>query len=376
MTQPRVFSITFSSLRRAALAVTVISLSPALASAGPSASPSASAPTPSAAPTGAAPPAAVPKPNPTPAAAPGAAPTTPATGAAASTTPAAPTPEVKAAADAAIVEGQTAYRAGDYETAVTHFQRAAALVPSASAQYWLATSLDLKGDARGAILGFQTLLENPEFTTLPPDQQDAAKSRLEALEQLPATVALTVKPADAQLLVDGVPQPGVSPFSVKLAPGKHTLRVQRDGHEPIETELEVGPAELLEDNVELTPIAAAAPPPAATPAPAPPPAEPRSKVPAYITLGVAGAGAIVGTIFGIQALGAQKTFDDEPTAAHADDVERNALIADMAFGVAFTLGITGVVLLTSDEPVESAASLEVTPYASKTGGGASARLAF
>jgi hypothetical protein len=97
-----------------------------------------------------------------------------------------------------------------------------------------------------------------------------------------------------------------------------------------------------------------------------------------VTLGVAGAGAIVGTLFGLQALDAKSTYDDDPTASHADDVERNALLADMAFGVAFTLGITGVVLLTSDEPADTSASasLQVTPYATKNGGGAAAHLAF
>jgi hypothetical protein len=104
-----------------------------------------------------------------------------------------------------------------------------------------------------------------------------------------------------------------------------------------------------------------------------------------VTLGIAGAGAVVGTIFGIQALGAMNDFDDDPTSEKADDVERNALIADMAFGVAITLGVTGIVLLTSgDQPAEAAqhvpltakAKLEVAPYVSPEGGGAAARLTF
>jgi hypothetical protein len=109
-------------------------------------------------------------------------------------------------------------------------------------------------------------------------------------------------------------------------------------------------------------------------------------VPAYITLGIAGAGAIVGTIFGIKALGAKSDFDKTPTGSAADDTERNALIADMAFGVAITLGVTGVVLLTSDDGAAPAAAkleklpkkakLVVAPYASPEGGGAAARYTF
>ncbi|MFO0571126.1 MAG: hypothetical protein U0263_36170 [Polyangiaceae bacterium] len=141
----------------------------------------------------------------------------------------------------------------------------------------------------------------------------------------------------------------------------------------------------------MAPVPAAVPPPAepASPPPAEPaqPAEPRSKVPAYVTLGIAGAGALVGTWFGIQALGAKKDFNDDPTTDNADKVERNALIADMAFGVAITLGVTGVVLLTSSDAPEASkekasrrkapgAAFRVAPFMSPTGGGAAARLTF
>ena len=107
-------------------------------------------------------------------------------------------------------------------------------------------------------------------------------------------------------------------------------------------------------------------------------------VPAYVTLGIAGAGAIVGTVFGVKALGAKEDFNKTPTTELADDAERFALICDMAFGVAITLGVTGVVLLTSDdEPAAAqkqtpakAARLEVAPYVGKKSGGASAKLSF
>ncbi len=74
-------------------------------------------------------------------------------------------------------------------------------------------------------------------------------------------------------------------------------------------------------------------------------------VPAFVTLGIAAAGAAVGTVFGLQALSAKSDFEDNPTTDAADDTERNALIADMAFGVAITLGVTGIVLLTSSDEV-------------------------
>src|SRR5690606_21215987 len=160
----------------------------------------------------------------------------------------------------------------------------------------------------------------------------------------------------------------------------------RAGFSPLESQLDVQAAQSLEHAIELE----AAPAPVAAPVPIPvepesaqppPPADPRSMVPAYVTLGVAGASAVVGTIFGVKALGATSDFEDNHTASNADDVERNALIADMAWGVALTLGITGVVLLTSDEPAEPSeqsakSKLLVAPFVSANGGGAAAHVTF
>jgi hypothetical protein len=110
-------------------------------------------------------------------------------------------------------------------------------------------------------------------------------------------------------------------------------------------------------------------------------------LPAYVTIGIAGAAAIVGTIFGAKALGSKSDFNKTPTTKLADDTERSALIADMAFGVAITLGVTGIVLLTSDDepppattgvvkPAAKKARFDLMPYAGPKSGGASARLTF
>ena len=51
------------------------------------------------------------------------------------------------------------------------------------------------------------------------------------------------------------------------------------------------------------------------------------------------------------ALNDKSDFDKNPTSGTADDGDTHALIADMAFGVALTFGVTSAVLLfTKDEP--------------------------
>jgi hypothetical protein len=116
-------------------------------------------------------------------------------------------------------------------------------------------------------------------------------------------------------------------------------------------------------------------------------------VPAYVTLGLAGAGAVVGTVFGVMALGSKSKFNETPTVENADATDRNALISDMSFAVALTFGVTGAVLLLSnDAPAEPKAAHHagpqkvakkssmprgfIAPYVGPTGGGAAAFLTF
>ncbi len=119
---------------------------------------------------------------------------------------------------------------------------------------------------------------------------------------------------------------------------------------------------------------AAQPPPAAPSPPAP------SRVPAYVTLGLAGAGVVAGSFFGVRALGAESDYDAAPSRRSLDRVESNALLSDMAFALGLTLGITGTVLL-FDEPAPTGARaagprLVASPYATPQGAGAQALLRF
>lgn len=129
-------------------------------------------------------------------------------------------------------------------------------------------------------------------------------------------------------------------------------------------------------------IPAAAPRPAAAPTEKPDagarPATARSNVPAYVAMGFAGAGVVVGTIFGVSALGAHSDFAAAPTTDNADKTDRRSLIADVSFALAFASGVTAIVLLVSNaaSPAPKSAALDsperrgfVTPIVGPTGGG-------
>ncbi|HEV8547819.1 MAG TPA: PEGA domain-containing protein [Polyangiaceae bacterium] len=309
-----------------------------------------------------------------------------------------PTKKQKDAARKAYGEGEKAFNAGQFAVAEAAFTRANEAIHSSQADFWIAKSLDQQNKTEEAIAAYQTFLDDPDAAKAGDQKVSEAKTRQEALKaMLVAEIAVETDPMLANIAVDGAPQQGEAPMTLKLPPGKHRLTVSSQGYQSKDVDIEVKGGDHMKQSIVLTkeapPVAAAAvvaaPPPPPQAPPPPPPPEEHSKVPAYVTLGIAGVAGVVGTIFGVKALNSKSDFDKTPTTKLADDTERSALIADMAFGVAITLGVTGIVLLTSDDapppatagtlPLRRAAStrrLELAPYAGPKGGGASAKLTF
>lgn len=325
------------------------------------------------------------------------------TGGDAAGAPAGPDAKTKKTARDEYAAGEKAYKAADYSGAYTHFKKAYDLIPNIHAQYWMAMSESYGSDTTAAYDGLVAIFEAPDKSKLGDEKLDAANARLEELKKTPASLNVTSTPPGATVSIDGTAKPGETPSTLSVTAGAHHITVMKPGYELFEADVTARPGQKLDQTVELkaksadallgpeTGAAAAAPPkteaPAAPPPP-PPPKEERSKLPAYITLGVGVVGAGIGTFFGIQALSAKSDFDSNPTSDNADKAERDALIADMSFGVALTLGITGIVLLTAggDDSSEASARntlhhaprarFDVAPVITHTTQGAAARLVF
>ncbi|UQA62490.1 PEGA domain-containing protein [Polyangium aurulentum] len=302
-------------------------------------------------------------------------------------------------------DGDDKFAANDFAGALESYRGADEMLPGVMPKYKIAVTLEKLNKVSDAVAGYQAFIDYVDAQAKADKKFDAkkyddkvteAKGRIEALKKTPATVRVAA-PADApqnlMVAVDGgAPQPAKE---LSLPPGKHTLVYTAEGYNAsAPQDIEVGygetrevPPPALEKKPE--PVAAVAPPPpppVETPAPAapePPPPPPRSMVPAYVTLGLAGVGAVVGTIFGVSALGAKSEFEKNPTVENADKTDRNALIADMSFAVALTFGVTGAVLLFGgdDKPAEQKTGLVIqkpviTPFVGPTGGGAAASFRF
>jgi hypothetical protein len=245
-------------------------------------------------------------------------------------------------------------------------------------------SLDQQGKTAAALELFKVVLDTPGYENLGADKVAQVRQRVDQLSQAPADLAIDSSPPGASVDVNGMKQAGATPLALRLAAGRHRITIEAPGYAPQVLELTVNPGEKVERSVVLVPSSAAPAPAVGTEQVAE--SSPRSRAPAFVTLGIAGASAVVGTVFGIKALDEKSQFDDAPSTNRADSVERNALIADMAFGVALTLGITGIVLLVADdapgdqalapEKRPSTGQIRLAPYVSPRGAGAGASVTF
>lgn len=285
--------------------------------------------------------------------------------------------EKKEAAKKAFADGQQKFDAGDFKGAYEEFKKADEYVPGAVPKYKMALCLDRQNDVTGAVAAYQAFLDSNPGDALKAKSDEVTK-RLTELKATPAEVTVNVTPATATLTVDGTAQTGPV---LKVPPGKHTIGATAPDFLDGTTDVEVTYAEKKEVTITL-----AEKPKTTTPETPKPPETPKeppkkgSKIPAIITLSLAGAGAVVGAVFGGLALKSKGEFEDTPTQDLYDETTRNALISDMSFGVAITFGVTGVVLLVTsnssskDEKAEEKKAegpkVWAAPWAGPTGAGA------
>jgi PEGA domain len=258
-------------------------------------------------------------------------------------------------------EGEKKLKAQDFEGALADFKAANDIKAAPQAERNIGLCEDNLGHFQAAADWYAKFLAHvPEKMAA---QGDEIKKRVAALQAMPGKVHFDSNPPGATVTIDGKPQTGVTPLDVELPTGTHDVKLTEATRLPASKSVDVTFASTQTVTTDLDPEpppppVALAPPPAPAPPPPPPP-EPRSLIPAYITGGLAIAAAGVGTVFGVVALNDKSSFDKNPTTSTADNGDTHSLIADMAFGVAVTFGVTSAVLfLTKDEPTPAAASTQ------------------
>lgn len=304
------------------------------------------------------------------------------------------TPQVKPVdVKATTKEADAKFKAGQYAEALALYETADGAKPSPELAFAIGESNDKLLKLREAVVAYERFLAAVPAKLK--DKAEPTQRRVAEIKGMPGKVHLDTDPAGGAVLVDGKPFQEKSPTDLDLPPGKHTVRVELEGYEPFERDVEVAYAAKQDLAVTLEKKPEPPPPPPApiavapkpAPPPPPPPPPPPSKVPAYVTGGIAIAALGVGTGFGIAALSKSSDFKSSPTTSNADSGENAALVADMCFGIAITFGVTSAVLfLTKDspkpagvattKPAPARVSITPTPYITPQGGGAGALVRF
>ncbi len=280
-----------------------------------------------------------------------------------------------AAAKKHYAEGDKKFKAGDFAGALVEFKAANEIKATPQVERYLGMCEDSLGHFAAAVDWYEKFLAHvPEKLK---DQGDEIKKRTADIKALPGKVHIESTPAGASVTVDDKPQASPAPLDIELPVGSHKVGLTAPGHvavvevhrrhlrERADRERHARPRGRAAARRRRLPSRLRRRPQAAPPPPPPP--EPRSKVPAYITGGLAVVAAGIGTAFGVIALGDKSDYDKNPTSSTADNGDTHALIADMSFGVAITFGVTSAVLfLTKDEPPPAAASTDPQKRTART----------
>jgi hypothetical protein len=126
-------------------------------------------------------------------------------------------------------QGVRAFRDGRYNDAILYFEEAFKLGAPSSELWNLARCYLKLDDPEHAAQTIELYLAQPDL--LPQDRAEA-KGQLDELGRRHSTLTIASSPTGAHVAVDGKRAAGRTPLSVDLAPGPHTVAVEREGSPP------------------------------------------------------------------------------------------------------------------------------------------------
>ena len=265
-------------------------------------------------------------------------------------------------------KGIAAYKEGRFKDAIDAFLDAHREYPSPTLSFNTARAYEKMGDAAGALRFYR------EYLRQSPDAVDkvAVEGRVSELERkLQARglqqVTVLSKPDGATVILDDRPV-GVTPWTGEIFPGKHKVRLRREGFEDESGEFELPAHRATDVSFELSkatekPVATQAPL-TQTPNRAQPEAEPSEQrgigIATWATLGVGVAALGAAGVFEVLRAQSQDDVKTEPTqvARHEahDTMESRQTTARVLAGVGAVALVVGGVLLYFDLSRDSAPS--------------------
>ncbi len=286
--------------------------------------------------------------------------------------------------------GKALYDEQKFEEALQEFQAAFRIKSHPTVLKSIAECQVQLGDIPAAINTLQQYVDNPEAT-----DKALVEARINELESLPIKVTINSTPAGAKIAVAGTEIDDVTPATIELAEGEYIITLSVEGYPPVSRSVNVKMKGNNELTIDFVAEVEAASPQADDDAIVDPFAgeetaaageveavEEDDKLPNafWISAAVAGVGLVSGTVFGTMALGDEKDYEKNPSQAKKDAGERDAIIADVSFGVAGAAAIVGTVILVTslrkNKSQGESAKLRVLPVAGRDQVGMSATFSF
>ena len=255
-------------------------------------------------------------------------------------------------------KGKSLYEEGNFAESLTEFTAAYDTKPHPTVLKSIAECQRQLGDILGAVASLEKYLESPDAV-----DKESVEKDIEELKMTPVNVMVTSVPDNAELTIAGQEQETATPAEIALPPGEYVITFSVDGYEPLSKTLSVVQGEQPQIGADFaaegTVIPAAGEPEPAVvdplagqevePQPAPPAPEVQESAgppPAFWAMAaVTGVGLITGTVFGTMALSLDSDYETNPTTAKQEAGLRDAIIADVSFGIAAAAAIAGTVLL-------------------------------
>jgi hypothetical protein len=132
-------------------------------------------------------------------------------------------------------QGVRAFREGHFADAVRYF-RAAYEHGGPSSELWNVARCEEHLDDPAASVA--ALEEYTALSDLSAADRADARHEADALQLRPSMVTVTTRPPGATVWIDAARAPGVTPLSVLVPPGAHTLQVRRTGASAISESFE------------------------------------------------------------------------------------------------------------------------------------------
>jgi PEGA domain len=285
--------------------------------------------------------------------------------------------------------GKSLYDVGDFAAALVEFQAAYDAKPHPVVLKSIGECQVQTGNIKGAIVTLEGFIRDPESTG-----KEEIEVRLKEIRAMLVVVEVKSEPSGAKILIDGEETDYVTPANMDLKAGEHELVLTVEGYEPLTKKQSIvsgAPVVIAIDFAAEGVSTTIAPPAEALIDPfeedesgeeeieeessGPPPAF-------WACAAITGVGLVAGTVFGTMALGDEEDYNADPTPNKKEAGERDALIADVSFGVAAAAAVVGIIILATsgndDEKAEelSSAKFKVMPAAGAKTIGMSASVQF